>query len=186
MRLALIFMASGHSKRFGGDKLLTPIGGVPMAERCFRAVPAGVFDTVAVVTRSGAVAELARNHGSTVIMNPDTADDTAETIRLCVTAAEGADACVFAVCDQPYLTADSYRALAAAFTARPDCITALAWRGTRGNPVIFPAALFDELQNLPSGETGRFVIARHPELLRLVEAGSAMELRDIDQKLDIM
>ena len=179
-------MASGHSKRFGEDKLVTLIDGVPMAERCFRAAPEGVFDTVAVVTRSEAVAGLARGHGFAAVMNPDTTDDTAETIRLCLDAAQGSIGCVFAVCDQPWLTADSYRALAAAFAERPDCITALSWRGEPGNPVIFPAALFDELRALPPHGTGRQVIARHRSLLRLTEVGSELELRDIDTRENIM
>jgi len=178
-------MASGHSKRFGGDKLLTLIGGAPMAERCFRAVPTGVFDTVSVVTRSGAVADLAGRHGFAAVMNSDPTDDTAETIRLCVAAAEGADGCVFAVCDQPYLTADSYRALAAAFAAQPDCIAALSWQNRPGNPVLFPAALFDELRGLPPHGTGRQIIARHKPLLRLVEVSDELELCDIDTREDV-
>ena len=186
MRLALTFMASGHSKRFGGDKLLTLIGGVPLAERCFRAVPGGVFDAVAVVTRSGTVAELAEKYGFAVVMNPDTTDDTSVTIRLCLEFAGNAAGCAFAVCDQPYLTPDSYRALAETFAAKPDCIAALSWNGARGNPVIFPTALFGELRSLPPGGTGGQVIDRHRALLRLAEVGDGRELRDIDRIEDIM
>ena len=178
--IALIFMASGRSKRFGGDKLTYAIDGVPMAERCFRAVPEGLFSPVAVVTRSAAVAELAKRRGFIPVLNPATTDDTAVTIRLGLELANGSDGCAFAVCDQPYLTADSYRKLAAAFSARPDRIVALSWRGTRGNPVLFPSALFDELRALPPGGTGRQVIQRHQSLLSTVEVADGRELQDID------
>ena len=56
--------------------------------------------------------------------------------------------------------------------------------GRRGNPVLFPAALFEELLQVTGDRGGRQVIAAHPDLLRTVTVPAA-ELKDIDTKEDM-
>lgn len=87
---------------------------------------------------------------------------------------------LFAVCDQPWLTAKSIICLKNSFLESPDAICALSWQGRRGNPVVFPADLFGELAALTGDTGGGAVIRRHPERLRLVEAFSPNELLDVD------
>ena len=81
MKLGCIFLASGHAKRFGSDKLSYRLDGLPLCEHCFAAVPQGVFDRVAVVARDGRVAALAEKYGFRAVMNPDATDDISVTIR---------------------------------------------------------------------------------------------------------
>lgn len=51
--------------------------------------------------------------------------------------------------------------------------------------MIFPRSLFGELMELRGEESGKAVVRRHPELVVLVEAVSAQELRDIDTKAEL-
>ena len=179
--LAAVLLASGHGKRFGGDKLFYDYGGKPMVERAFLSVPDGVFTRVCAVSRSEKVLALAGEYGFVPVPNGDLTDDVAVTIRLGIgNLPEGTDGCMFLVCDQPALRRETVAALAAAFFARPDRIWALSFAGKRGNPVIFPSALFGELASLPYDTGGRAVIDRHHELLSLMEAGDGAELDDID------
>lgn len=181
MRLGCVVMASGHSKRFGSDKLIYRLDGGTIAGRTLDALPPELFVRVLVVTRSEAVAELALERGFVPVMNSDTTDDTAQTIRLGIeNLPEDIDGCMFSVCDQPYLTRESIHALVSEFHAAPQKITALAFKGERGNPVIFPQSLLNELSSLPPNKSGSHVIRAHPERLSLVEVSSGRELFDID------
>jgi molybdenum cofactor cytidylyltransferase len=176
-----IFLASGHSKRFGTDKLTYEVDGVPMAERAFLSLPEGVRGVA--VTRSGAVAAMARAHGLGAVMNPDETDDVAVTIRLGMEAVPAdADGAMFFVCDQPHLTRESVARLCRSFEGRPDRIYVLSYEGRSGNPCIYPKDLFGELKNLPRNQPGKYVANRHKERVEAVQASSALELRDMDEK----
>ncbi len=186
MRLGCVLMASGHSTRFGGDKLLFPLNGKPLAAHAMDALPGALFECAAAVTRSPEVAALAEKRKMKAVMNPDRTDDPAVTIRLGLGALPpGLHGCLFLPCDQPGLRAESVERMAEAFRARPQMIVALGFKGRRGSPVIFPAALFLELSGLSPGAGGKQVLLRHPERLLLVEAGDELELMDIDTREDL-
>jgi len=180
-------MASGHSSRFGEDKLFLEIDGVPMVERALDAVPDGVFGSVTVVYRDDRLARMVAERGFITVPNPDDSGDSAITIRLGLsTLPDGLDGCMFMVCDQPLLTSDSIRRLVKAFSASPDSIVRLSYGDKEGNPVIFPAALFDELLDLPPNESGRYVIDRHRDLVQCVQATEESELLDVDSPSDLL
>ena len=186
MRLGCVLMASGLSTRFGGDKLLYPLDGKPLAAHVMDALPGELFACAAAVTRSPEIAALAQARGLTAVMNPDRTDDPAVTIRLGLGAMPpGLDGCLFAVCDQPGLRAASIRNMGAAFRRDPRCVVALGFSGCRGSPVIFPSSLFGELSALSPGQTGRQVLQRHPQRLVVVEAQDESELQDIDTPDDL-
>ncbi|MEG2435021.1 MAG: nucleotidyltransferase family protein [Ruthenibacterium sp.] len=181
--LACIFMASGHAKRFGENKLLYPMDGTPMCELVFDHHPAEFFKQTLVVTPYAAVALSASMHGLSIVENSDDADDIATTIRLGIEAlTPNIEGCLFSVCDQPWLTRDTVAAVVNAFLKDKTRIVAASFEGKRGNPVLFPRSTFAELCALPPHVSGGHVIAAHPDLLTLVEAGSARELIDIDTK----
>lgn len=97
----------------------------------------------------------------------------------------GMDGVLFSVCDQPFLTTDSIIRLKQSFEESDGAICALSWGGKRGNPVLFPADLLDELAALTGDTGGGAVIKRHPERLVLVEAFSPKELEDVDKPEDL-
>ena len=185
VNLDCIFLASGHSKRFGQDKLRYPLDGKNLCEHCFDALPPGLFRRVCVVARSDAVLALAARHGFMPVPNDDETDDTAVTIRRGLDALPpDGDGVMFCVCDEPYLRPGSIARLRAVFMAAPNRIVRLSWHGTEGNPVIFPSSLLLELRALAPGESGRRVIESHRDLVTLVEAETARELCDIDRPDD--
>ena len=182
LSLGCVFLASGRGKRFGGNKLLADCGGRPLCDLVFDRHPAELFRQTVVVTRYPEVAVSAALRGFSVAEDLGETDDVAATIRLGLAALRpGLDGCLFSVCDQPRLRAETVRALAAEFIAHRECIVAPAHDGRRGNPVFFPAALFGALAALPPGRGGGAVIAAHPELLRLVEVADPRELADADR-----
>ena len=141
-RVGCVLMASGYGKRFGGNKLLECVDGVPMVVRAMRAMPEGLFAARTLVTVYPQVAELAAREGFAPVANPDTQDDPAVTIRLGLAAMpDGLDGCLFSVCDQPWLTAQSVARLVDAFR-RGGGPVALGFAGTAGKPGRFPRRAF--------------------------------------------
>ena len=181
VKLSAVVMASGHSKRFKGDKLTALVDGVPMIEKLFMAIPEDVFDAVAVVSRDEKILDIARSYGYRAVFNDDKTDDTAITIRLGVeNISPDSAGCAFFVGDQPWLKGDTITSLAEKFYEDTSRICMLSHNGHKGNPVIFPAALLGELKTLLRNEQGKVVIRRHPELVVFKEVEDANELRDID------
>ena len=184
MELGCVVMAAGASRRFGTNKLLEKLGGIPLYRRALEAVPRNVFSAVCVVTACRPMADLAAAMGFEVICNDRPELGISHTIQLGLEALSGCDGVLFMTADQPLLTEDGIRAVAEAFGAQPDFITAAASGGVRGNPCLFPRALFPALLELEGDRGGSGIIRDHPHLLRTVEL-PARELADADTAQDL-
>ena len=179
MKLGCVIMAAGSGSRFGGNKLLAELAGIPLYRRALEAVPEDVFEKIAVVTGCSTVAQAARDKGFAVVSNRQPELGISLTIRLGLQAMADCGGVLFMAADQPFLTAETVKRLAQAFLAQPDCIHAAAANGRRGNPCLFPAALFPALLQLEGDTGGAKVIRANPQLLRLTEV-PARELLDAD------
>lgn len=186
VRIICVIMASGEGKRFGGNKLLAPFRGAPLYH--------GILKTTAplyeasprdrlVVTRHMEIAAWCRENGVRFLLHD--LPERNQAIRLALAALNCADGCLFCPADQPLVTEESLRRMIKAFQEAPDRIVRLSYQGTAGSPVLFPASLFPELADLPSGTGGREVIRRHPELVTTVEAQFPGELKDADTPEDL-
>lgn len=180
-----VLMAGGGAQRFGSNKLLANWQGKPLICSTLERFPRKVFGRAVVVTRYPEVAALAEEFGYRTLLRPRECLDISGTIGVGLSAVEDGDGCLFAVCDQPLLSADSVLKLVKHFQKHPHRIVSLSFGEQRGNPAIFPAALYGELLALPEGGSGGRVIEAHPELLDLVEAGSPKELLDVDTQADL-
>lgn len=185
VRVGAVLMASGFSRRFGRSKLLETIEGTPMIQRAFQAVPPELFCRAAAVSACPRILALAEERGYLPIPNPRAAEGISASVRLGLSALLDMDGVLFAVCDQPWLKRSSTQRLLEQFSAAPNLICALGWQGQRGNPVIFPSALFPELLDLTGDRGGGRVIQAHPGLLRLVDVEDPGQLRDVDTPEDL-
>jgi len=91
---------------------------------------------------------------------------------------------LFCTADQPFLQADSIRDLCTVFQNNPNRIVSAAFNGKHCSPVIFPAALADELSRLDGSIGGRTVMNAHPDLILNSPLRSEMEAFDIDTPED--
>ena len=83
--ICCVVLAAGNGVRFGGDKLSAVLEGRTLLERALDAVPAGEFDSVAVVTRSGEMADiqcLVKRHGFTLLVNPRPEQGISGSLRI--------------------------------------------------------------------------------------------------------
>lgn len=176
-------MASGLGKRFGGNKLMAEIKGKPMISYILDASE-GLFFKRVVVTRSHAVEEFCTERGIDCIIHE--MPFRSDTVRLGLEwMGEDISACCFASADQPMLSKNSLEELICSSCEKPEFIYRLSFKGTPGNPILFPGKLFEDLKNLPEGKGGGYVANGNPDLVRFVEAADEMELFDIDTKEDL-
>ena len=146
-----VVLASGESKRFdGGCKLLAPFPDQPLLTRVLEALPPALFVRRLVVTRRPDIQRLAKDGGFDVLLHD--LPDISDTVRLGVSAMTGLDGCLFAIGDQPLLTAETTGRLVRAFQAHPERIVRAYADGVPGNPVLFPKACYAALAALPPGK----------------------------------
>ena len=184
-RVGAVLLASGLGRRFGSNKLLRLVEGVPLYRRAMTALAGAGLDRLAVCSPYPEVLEAGKELGFLPLYNPDGAEGISASIRLGVSRMGDMDGVLFSVCDQPFLTTDSIIRLKNTFEQSESAICALSWQGQRGNPVLFPADLLGELAALTGDKGGGAVVKGHPDRLVLVEALSPKELADVDRPEDL-
>ena len=177
MNHGCIIMASGLGTRFGGNKLMTELCGVPLIQHVLRATD-DLFARRVVVTRHSDVAHLCDELGIGVILHSEPRRN--DTVRLGMEKMTGCDTITFVQGDQPLISANSLTALLRGAERCPECIWRASFEGAPGAPVLFPAWTFNELRSLPPGKGGGVVAASHGESVRTLPVADRRELWDID------
>jgi molybdenum cofactor cytidylyltransferase len=166
-RLGAIILAAGRSSRMGRAKQLLEVDGSPLVARAVDAVLASGARPVAVVVGAEAERVLATVAGRGIIAvpNPDWATGLSSSLRAglaALLAAEpGLDAVLVAPCDQPALSADVIRRLAAAH-ASTGRISAARYGGRNGAPAVFGRDHFAALAGLSGDEGARRILNSDP------------------------
>jgi molybdenum cofactor cytidylyltransferase len=167
-RIAALVLAAGQSRRMGAaNKLLSEVGGQPMVRRVAEQALASRADPVVVVTgheRERVEAALA-GLGIECLHNPDYAAGLSASLHRGLGALPGAaEGVVVCLGDMPRVSAAVIDRLIAAFNpqeGRAICVP--AWRGKRGNPVLFARRFVAEMQSI-GGDTGaRQLIGDYPD-----------------------
>lgn len=181
MKISCIILASGYGRRFGGNKLLAHIGNKRLIDYTIEATPKSLIPNTVIVSQYKCILDLANKNGFKTIYNSMKDDGINESIRLGMSAIDiDSDACMFRVCDQPYLTKSSIKLLINTYKKQPNKIIALGYNGKRGNPVIFPKKYFNELSTLANNNGGGKVIKDNISQLYILEIADKKELFDID------
>lgn len=190
-RVAAIVLAAGKSSRMGAlNKLTAVVDGHAMVARAVEAALASGAAPVIVVT--GHESDLVRtalagapnafDNNVTFVHNPDYADGLSTSLRAgAKSLPDGLDAALVCLGDMPDISSDHIARLIAAFDpdeGRTICVPTFA--GKRGNPVLWGAAYFAELQTL-KGDTGaKHLIGEHADAVCEVPMPDDASLRDID------
>lgn len=182
-----VLLAAGRSSRYGtANKLLAPVDGEPIVRHALHSLVAGgVDDVLAIVGFEGDRVAGALGAVETV-RNDDWRDGigTAVARGAREAAASEADAVVFALGDMPWVDPASVQALLDAYHAGGGTALAAAYRGQRGNPVLFDRAHFDALEALDGRTGGRAVFEAAADSV-FVETGDPGVCRDVDRPDDL-
>jgi molybdenum cofactor cytidylyltransferase len=186
--IAGVVLAAGASRRFGSQKLLTLIAGVPLARRSVEALLTPSLGEIVVVLGADAKAVGAALTGLPVrtVTNPGYAAGMSTSLRVGLDALPAqTDAALVALADQPGVSAAIVDRLVERYRSSRAPIVAPLYRGgVRGNPVLFDRAVFDELRAVTGDEGGRPVIARDAGRVALVPFDVEMP-GDVDRPEDL-
>ncbi len=169
----------------GRQKLLLDLKGKPVVRWTVDAVLPHVGDCIVVTGQDDAAVRAALT-GAAVrfATNPRPQNGQGSSIAVGAAALKPWTAAALVVLgDQPLTPPSVIPALLAAQQASGKAIAVPSYRGTRGTPVLFAAALFPELRALGGDSGARGVVAARPERVEVVEFDVAMPA-DVDTPED--
>ena len=182
--VSAVLLAAGASTRMGRPKLLLPLGGEAIVRRTARAMCASGYDEVLVVSGSeqGRIAEALDGLPVRHAHNPDFATGMGSSFRTGVAhLPPESEAAMFALADQPFVTADEYRAILDTWRLQRPPIVSSRFGEVTAPPHLFVRSLYPELSVLVHG--ARPVLQRHASTM-IVLHFPADRLLDIDTPED--
>jgi molybdenum cofactor cytidylyltransferase len=170
----IIILAAGSSTRLGQPKQLLEFQGTTLIQRIAQNAVNAVNKPVVVML--GANFSLIHAHLTHlpvhIVYNPDWLHGMTSSIRKGLMAllsfSPETEGVIFAVCDQPYITADLFLEMIAAGSKSPKSIIACLYNHIPGTPVLFKKDYFDALLALKDSEGARKIILSHPESVETV------------------
>ncbi len=181
MTTAAAILAAGSGTRFrDGHKLRAELRGRAIVWWSVDAAVRAALDEMIVITGATPVADLLPD-GITVVHNPDWSNGIATSLAVAVKTARanGHDAIVVGLGDQPFIATEAWQTLADP-ADRP--IAVATYDGQRGNPVRLERQVWDLLPT--TGDQGaRRLMAERPELV--AEIACAGNPLDIDTQEDL-
>jgi molybdenum cofactor cytidylyltransferase len=185
--IAAVVLAAGAGRRFGSQKLLHPVDGVPLVRVSVeRVLAAGAEETIVVVGHDAAQVRRALSGAAvTVIENPDPEAGMSASLRVGIAAVPPqAVAAIVALGDQPLDHDEIIPSLVARFGIDDAPIVAPRYQGVQGVPVLFARSVFPELDALRGDQGARRVVARDPSRVAYVDFDFPMPA-DIDTPADV-
>ena len=193
-RVAAVILAAGFSRRMGGtNKLLAPLGGVPIVVRVVDALLASkAVKPLLVVVGHEADRVRAALHAHDVDFVENAAYDEGLGASLragiedpCARIDTGeraeVDGTLVALGDMPWIRSTHVDALIAAFDpAGPQTICVPVHDRKRGHPVLWSARHFTEMRMLGGDVGARALLEKHARAVQTVEVDDAAVHLDID------
>jgi molybdenum cofactor cytidylyltransferase len=166
------------------NKLLTEIDGTPMVARAVAAALASQARPIIVVTGHDGARVRAALAGKpvTFVDNPDYAAGLSTSVKAGIAALPGdIDGALFVLGDMPRVTPAHLDRLIAAFSpADGRLICVPTHRAKRGNPVLWAARFFAEMQAIDGDRGARTLLGEHAEQVCEVDMADDGVLLDID------
>lgn len=185
-RVAALVLAAGSSRRMeGSNKLLEAVGGVPMVRRVANAALASRCASVVVVTGFAAddVQDCLAGLELDFTNNPEHLTGMASSLRRGLAAlAPDVDAVVVLLADMPCIHGGHVDRLIAAFDPQRPKIVVPMKAGRRGNPILWPRALFAEMQTVEGDVGARELLQRHADLIEPVAFDDDAIFADVDTR----
>ena len=162
----------------GTHKLLLPLGDEPIARRTVRQVCAAGFDDVLVVVGNEWERVLSTLEGLPIrhAVNGAYRSGMGSSFRTAVEHLETSAAAMFALADQPFVTASEYSAVLEAYRQAPG-IVSVRFGMVIAPPHLFTREFFPELAQLEHG--ARPVLERHRDRTTVLRFAPEL-LLDID------
>ena len=180
MRINLILLAAGNSKRFNGNKLLAIYKDKPIYMYIVEKVLDLKLNKIICVTQYKEIKEALLNTDINVVMNENSSLGVSSSIKLGINFDKNADGYMFMVCDQPFISIKTLNSLIDNFINGDKGIVCVGYGDNKGNPVIFSKRYINELLSLEGDNGGKRILKGHLNDLNIVNVDNEIELADID------
>lgn len=197
MKINLILLASGFSRRFNGNKLFAELNEKPLYMHivdkiielnCEEEKPDLYFNKIICVTQYEEIEKRLKDTKIQVVRNYNSDLGISNSIKLGINYDTEADGYMFMVCDQPFIKKETIIRMIEVFSYGKKGIAAVGRKETTadgekdilGNPVIFSRKYIDELSALEGDKGGKKVVMKHMNDVEIIEAEDKIELADID------
>lgn len=186
MTIVGVLLAAGASRRFGGEKLLAPMGDSCVGILSARALRPAVDRAVAVVRpEDETLTRLLEVEGFEALPFAGAARGMGASLAFGVAAAKDADGWLLGLADMPFLRAATVARVAEGLRLGSCPIVAPSFEGRRGHPVGFRRDLLPELLVLDGDRGARSLLADHIAEVSILECDDEGVLLDVDSKGDL-
>ncbi len=175
-----VILASGLSERMGAEKLLLPFGNTTVLEFFLSRFPFSFFKEVFLISSETTAALVENKFPLTIRVNALRNKGKSHAIRLGAKLSTAQDGVLFSVADQPLLEEKTIIHLLNTFSQKPDSIIIPRAEGKPRNPVVFPANLRNEFQQLRGDEGGKVIIEKNRTMKHFVDFTSIEQFFDLD------
>lgn len=160
----IVILAAGNSSRLGQPKQLLAYKNTSLLNNTI--LQASLVQNTAIIVVTGANHELVEKEittsKTTIIFNPNWQSGMSTSISKGLTELlrlyPEIEKCIFAVCDQPFVTTAIFENLISEHNKNNNGIVASAYSDTLGTPVLFHKKYFNELQELKGQEGAKKII----------------------------
>ncbi len=155
-----MILASGLSKRFGGEKLLHPVDGVPMVKRTvMNLVKSGVFHVITVVTRpdlKNTLEGILDEKGIIIVENKNYVEGMSSSIKRGIEILQeiGATDVGIVLGDLPFLKPETVELVYKRFTESGLDAAFPTYMGERGHPFFSKLDVLLSLKDNLKGDVG--------------------------------
>jgi molybdenum cofactor cytidylyltransferase len=191
MSVGAVLLAAGAGARMGGrPKALLELGGVPLVLRQLAALSGAGVDELVIVLGNHAerILPVIEHFPVTVVRNPRPDDGQVSSQRLGLGAlSANVDAVLVALVDQPLIGEQDIGSMIHAFRNRTDgtSVVVPCVAGQPGNPVIFSAAVRDEILKGDITMGCRQWRSRNPAAVMNFHTDNRRFILDLDSPEDI-
>ena len=157
----IIYLASGNSRRFKGNKLLFPFQNKLLYQHALDLI-LKEYDHVIVVSQYDEILQYASQRGTTSILCLESIHGLSYSIKAAVNylnTLEKPFRMIFMVADQPYISMNTIDKLMHTKHKLASC----AYKDKVGNPTLFDSSYIPELVLLKQDQGGRKVLNKHPD-----------------------
>jgi molybdenum cofactor cytidylyltransferase len=184
--LAAVILSGGASSRMGSPKALLAYQGRPFLEHLLEVTAHRQIGVRRVVLGAHAepIAKAIDLKPDEIVINEDWEKGQLTSIQAALRSLPpGTDGILLFLIDHPLISADLVQELIERFYKSRKPIVLPLYQGRRGHPVIFSAAVYEELLHAPLETGARAVVWAHSgevEEMRTSEEGCVLNLNDPD------
>ena len=185
MKIKPIILASGFGRRFGENKLLTPINAKPMflhlVDKLYSLNKKGLLESPLVITKYLDIINILEQKNIQYALNPDANKGMSSSIKtgLSHLEKESIDYYFFFNADQPYLEEKTIESFVLSYVESKKPLGCFLNKDALGSPAIFHKNFRPELMALCGDVGGKKILIQHKDQAFLYPSYNN-ELKDID------